>query len=1086
MKIAEQERILENKKKNMLVSASAGSGKTYIMIKYISQLICEERVPLKDFLILTFTKAAATEMKERLQKRLKESGADDFVIEQIDALSTANISTIHAYCEKCLKKYANLLDLNENFTIADENMSQKVRQTAFEKAINRYEIEQTLEFENLMFNYKNDKNKVRDIIFEIETLVNSIADKESFIDENINHSANYFEKALNYLYKQFKLFFQSILAKVEQLHLSDFEAGLRECIFNLLDSKDLFEMTLAAQKTKFPNLPKRKEVGDDVVEALREIRQEFNKKIEQILELNLESQENVNFQKLAVLEKNMLQLLGFYEKEQEILKKNQNLLDFYDLEKFMKRLSTQENLFAGLRFVFVDEYQDTNKVQERIVKNIAKNCNFVAVGDVKQGIYGFRLASSEIFLKDIRDFEKDTNSVVNYLKSNFRSSQKVLDFVNDIFKVCMTKDLTGVDYKESSMLSGKAEFVEDGCKAITIDLVDKKEEDEELLPEIYSVKNAELYTNRKNQNMLFAIAKRISQVLGSKISDNGMLRPCTYKDIAILSRKRDDLFNELEAFLQKMGIPVVSTSRNMLMSEPEIQVLRNYLKLALNLDDDIALVSVLASALYDVNMQEILNEIRQDKCSLCEAIKKSENRKIIAFLENLDKFRKNFLIFGGKKSFFELFEKTNYRAKINLSQNHQKLNLFIDKFIEEISSCGFEFDLPRLINYFETVDISVSSEASEVEDAVLLTTIHNSKGLEYPIVFLIGCDQSLKKTPPKSGVEINEEFGLALKRYDLESNIEIMTVKMRAIKEFQSKKSFVEELMIFYVALTRAKNRIYLFGNSGEFKNYSLSACDSYFDLIFYALNLQTDDYESDSLQICNIRDFDETFFEDEQKDTVAYANDDQLKRIRDYLEFKYKFDELTNFKLKESVTALNKKNIENNLESFSNESFVFTTNAVETGNAYHLALKELNFVEINSFEDLCVQLNKKEIDSELIDKDLLYQNILLLKPFCNNAKVYKEKEFILKDSLKNLLQKVDFEDKILVQGIIDFFAVSEKEVVLIDYKYTNTTDDNYLLNKYINQLRIYKIALEHSLGRKISAVYLLSIKQKKLLKVEI
>ena len=134
MIIQEQEEVLLNDKKNMLVSASAGSGKTYIMIKYITKLICENRIPVKDLLVLTFTKAAATEMKERLQKSLKEMGNDDFVIEQIDTLSVANISTIHSFCEKNIKKYANLLGISENFSIADENLSQKIRQNAFESA----------------------------------------------------------------------------------------------------------------------------------------------------------------------------------------------------------------------------------------------------------------------------------------------------------------------------------------------------------------------------------------------------------------------------------------------------------------------------------------------------------------------------------------------------------------------------------------------------------------------------------------------------------------------------------------------------------------------------------------------------------------------------------------------------------------------------------------------------------------------------------------------------------------------------------------------------------------------------------------
>ena len=1090
MKIEEQEKVLENNKKNMLVSASAGSGKTYIMIKYITQLICEKKIPVENLLVLTFTKAAATEMKERLQKRLKEKEIDQFVIEQIDALSTANISTIHAFCEKSLKKYANLLEINENFEIADENLSQKIRQTAFNKAIKKFQTHFSVEYDQILTFYKNDKDKIKDIVFEIEPLINAVADKDLFVEKNMSDAEMLFDKAANYLAGIYKEKIKNIYQEVEKLHIADFALELEKAISALRESSDLFEMSIKANEFRFPTLPKRREVGDEVVNKLNTLKKNILKLIAQLKELNLQDDETVAYQRTGVLEKNVLKLFKIYENEAEVLKKTQNLLDFYDLEKYMKILSEKENLFAGLKYVFIDEYQDTNKVQERIIKNIARNCNFVAVGDVKQGIYGFRLASSEIFLKDMEDFEQEENSAVNYLKSNFRSDQRVLDFINDIFKVCMTRETSGVDYEESSMLVGRADFVNDGQKAVTIDIVKEKEEKLEILPEVYSVKNANLSVNQKNKNTLFAVVKRIVEVLETKISDDGQLRPCKYSDIAILSRKRDDLFNELEAFLQNVGIPVVSTSRNILMSEPEIQALKNYLKIALNLDDDIALLSVLLSGLCEVSVQEILDEKVVSDKSLCEILVESKNQNLIKFLKNLNDFRKNLLIFGAKKAFLDLFNKTNYRAFINLKPNHQKLNTFIDKFLNEIVSSGFEFDVAGLVNYFETVEISVSTESAGVDDAVLLTTIHNSKGLEYPVVFLIGCDQSMKKNMQKADVEINESFGLALKCFDLENNQEVMTLKTRAIREFEAEKSFAEELMIFYVALTRAKNRLYLFGKEKEYHRFILNDCDSYYDLIFYALKKDGEDFENENIRICNVEILEEKDLVAAQNFENSEVNPTVVKKLNDYLDFRYKFDELTNFKLKETVTSLNQKNQEDKLEKFSNENFSFGGASVEVGNAYHLALKTINFERVEDCktleEELCANAAVLSKSIEMIDKRVLLNNILLLKPFCENAKVFKEKEFILKDKLKNLINETQFDDEILVQGVVDFFALKNGEGVLIDYKYSNSTSDSYLLNKYINQLRIYKIALEKALKIKINEIYLLSLKAQKLIKTEI
>ena len=192
-------------------------------------------------------------------------------------------------------------------------------------------------------------------------------------------------------------------------------------------------------------------------------------------------------------------------------------------------LSQQTNLFAGLKYVFVDEYQDTNKIQERIIKNVAKNSNFVAVGDVKQGIYGFRLASSEIFLKDLQDFQESESGAVNFLKCNFRSSQKVLDFVNDVFSVCMTKQSAGIDYLETSMLkqADNSRFVDEGVKAVNIDVISENDEEFVDVPEVYSVKEARLFVDEKNVVLLKDIKRRILEVLSSKISEDGKLRDVT-------------------------------------------------------------------------------------------------------------------------------------------------------------------------------------------------------------------------------------------------------------------------------------------------------------------------------------------------------------------------------------------------------------------------------------------------------------------------------------------------------------------------------------------------------------------------------
>ncbi len=1088
MYIKEQDDVLKNDKKHLLISASAGSGKTHVMIEYICTLICEKQVPVREIVAMTFTKAAATQLKEKLAKKLKEAEPTQFIIEQIDALSTANISTIHSFCEKNLKKYANLLNISENFSVLEEGEAQKLRENAFENAYKMFENDE--DFFILNGAYKNDKKKIKEILFKVEQLSNSVAIKEDFLRANEECAEEYFSKASEYLFAYTKSILDENLENVNKLHLDEFHDKLFDALRGIYDSGDFFELCISSQDFSFPRLPLKKVVGEETALKLQGVKNNINKIIGKIKDLNIVDEESLNRQKSGQLEKILIRLFRLYDNEENRLKKSVNALDFYDLEKLMDRLSSTENLFDGVKYVFVDEYQDTNKIQEKIIKNVAKNCNFVAVGDVKQGIYGFRLASAEIFFKDLENFEKEEDGDVKFLKYNFRSNQLLLDFVNDVFSVCMKKDLTGVDYLKTSMLHSPYTYKSDGEKAVNIDLVDLESEVEEELPKIYSVKNAKIYQKNQNLPLLNDIKRRIMEVLSSQIylPESDTFRKVRFGDIAILSRSRNDFFNELETFLITSGLNVLSNSRNNLLDEPEIKMLLNYLKLALVFDDDVCCLSVLVG-LYHINFDDILALKREKNQSLCEIIAKNENGPFKKFYEDLQDFRKKAQIFGIKKALLDLFSICNYRAYINM--NKPTANVFIDKFLQEVER--FDFDLPSLIHYLSSVEIVVTPDVSVVEDAILLTTVHNSKGLEYPIVFLINCDASLSKSGSKVDVEINEKFGLGLKVYDEENNSERMSARMLAVKESQRRQNFVEEMMIFYVALTRAKNRLYLFGENRDYSKLDLLSCDSYFDLIFHSLKksynqfLEADSFECKNFAINHIDKVEEISFGEKQNLENMEKSPKIIEKINDYLNFSYKFNESQNYRLKESVTSLNKKTQEDVLEKFNNENFVFSGEVIDIGNAYHSALKIIDFEKVDNLKSLERELQncEKLFDVSLIDLNTLYENIKILKKLTLGATVYKEREFMLKEKIGNLLEN-SLEDEILVQGVVDLFAVKNDGVILVDYKYSSKTDEKYLINKYKNQLKLYKIAIENAFKVKINEIYLLSLKNFNLIKVEI
>jgi len=1093
--IEEQSKVLENKKKNMIVSASAGSGKTFVMIKYITKLVCEKNVPIKDFVILTFTKAAAAEMKERLEKSLRSQPNSPYIVEQLDNLATANITTIDAFYERNLKKYANLVGLNENFSILDGNLTKKLKYDAFDLALKNFYDQNSDGYFMLIDVFKNNNEKVRDILLKLEELLDSVSDREKFLETNLNNAQGLFDCALNFLYEDFKTQIQEDVERVSVLKLDEYEAKVKSSLNPLLFCKNLFEMAKCVQEVILPRKPLKKQIGDDASEILDNILGNIKDVIKSILQLGLLDENNVEYQRNGLLEKTLLELYLEYDKVSQGMKAARNALTFADLSKYMTSLSEKTNLFENIKYVFVDEYQDTNKIQARIIKNIAKNSNFVAVGDVKQGIYGFRLASCETFLEDVESFENDENSTVNYLKENFRSNQKVLDFVNSIFQVCMTENSTGVDYKGNAMLHAFNDFVEDEHKAVTIHLIKPDEEKIEALPKVYSVKEATTKVELSDLKQILDIKNQIFQVRGSKIYDGGVLRDCQYGDIAILSRNRTELFNNLAMYLQESGIPVYANSKKKLLDEVEINVVLNFLKIALNLDDDIALLSVLLSPFGGFELAEIIEVM--DGRTLHEIVK--ENEKFKPVIEKIQHFEKQMMLYGAKVALKKMFDESGYFAYLNIKPNHAELNTFVKIFLQQIDESGFAFDLPGLINYFENVEIDVSGVGGN-DDCVIMDTIHGSKGLEYPVVFLIGCDKPVVDGERKENhdVKVDERFGFSLKYFDTESNENAISVRMKASMISAYHKNFVEELMIFYVALTRAKNRLYLFGNYNEniFKRYNLFSCKSYFDWIFYALGdmkkalKENDTFVTDDLLACVIDDVVEKRIEVCKAERNVEYNPELAKKIEDYLNFEYKYDDKLNFKLKESVTELNNKNDEEKIAKYSNENFQFGGAGVEIGNAYHLALKILDFDKIDSVDDIQAQLEKSteisEDDLRLLNMDLLLKNILILKQLTDEGICYKEREFIMKEKLCNLLENVSFKDEIMVQGIVDLFVVKEKKVCLIDYKYSNSTSENYLVNKYKNQLKFYKMAIENALNLHIDDIYLLSLKQAKLIKVSL
>ncbi len=1065
MEIKEQSAVLDFNKHNLIVSASAGSGKTYILIKLITKLIVEKRLPIRKLLILTFTKNASIEMKERLLKNLKGlKEVDDFILKQIDDLSVSNISTIHSYCEHCLKKYANILKLKENFTLADENLSNKLKKEAMSKCLKNLSADE--DFFEVYYAFKSSEEALFKALMEIDAMTEAVADKEKFIDSILNEQASIFDRAEKIVSDNLEKLVARAEEKIESVHL-DFDFKL-----SFLKSGTLLEKAKFLEDYTFPRLPLKKEIGEENVLFLNEIKKELKDYIDNIKALSL-CEEKIEEEKKGYLEKALIKVYLAFEEEYEKIKKARNILDFSDLEQNMLKLIENDLFSEDFEYVFIDEYQDTNSLQERIVKTVAKK-HFVAVGDAKQGIYGFRLASSKIFLKDVEEFSKSGNDEALFLKSNFRTSGKILSFVNDVFKGVMTEENSNIDYEKTSMLEGRVDFKGDGV--VCVDVVVPEKADAEEVKDVYSVKEDAL-TSKDFKRQLQVVKVRLEEALKSKIYDPDIeaFRQCEFKDIAIISRSRSNFYNKLYDYLRENNFPVVVDKKSKLLDKPEIKILLNILKITLCENDEVALLSILMSNFGRLSQDDILSLRGKD---LFESVKENYPQ-IVTFLEE---FKADGEVLGFRRAFEILFDKTNYLSYI--STNGEQLGSVM-KFLDEIETSAFDFDLPSLIAYFENVDVS-DGEAQSGENAILLTTIHKTKGLEYPVVMIIGAGNSLKKQEKPSEIGMDENLGIAVKRY--EGGEEEKTVKLLAIGEISKQKRFQEEMMNFYVALTRVKNRLYIIG---EYKNPYSITFDTYFDYIFNTLSpeeidkfLNDEVLEKDAVSFHLITEVEE--FEVEKERHFGVGDERITRELENFLNFEYRFKNEENISYKNSVTGLTKKYEETQVFLPSNTVNV-GLDTVEVGNAYHLALKTIDFEKISSVKDIERYFESNKVLQELKDKvdfEILLKNIEILKRFTAGGQVFKEQEFVMRDTLENLMKDARVSDEILVQGVIDLFILKKDKATLIDYKYSNTKDKQRLLSRYKTQLNLYKKALVSGLGVKVEEVFLLNLKSGDLIEI--
>ncbi len=1135
---------------NALLPANAGSGKTFVMLQRVVFAITKKQAKVTDFLLITFTDNAASQMKSKLQKELLKAYNNETDVEikkhiknQINLLSVADISTIDTFCYKIIRKYFYALKVESNLNICDDTMRKNLKEKAFLKTLNTFSSLDRQDFFSLVSDYDNKRNfsTLKEIVFKLSEKLENVPDKkqlrQAMIDVYSKDSNKIFEVLKNWCLMCFDFYkkeFEKLLIEAKGLGAQKVENVLVP-ILDFLDKIDENTSFQNMHKEVFDfSLPKiqkeKEEEKQSVYESLKETKEEFSKELKKLKELFLFD----DFEKLKAdllwCESNVKMILEMEEDFEENYldsKKQKNVLDFADLEhlclKVLRDKTLAKEISSSYKQIFVDEYQDVNEIQEELVNLLwksGKNVLFL-VGDPKQSIYGFRHTNPQIMINKLELFTpKSSTTKAIPLLYNFRSNKNILEFSNFVFSKLMTQKNSKLNYeKDGQFLVGIENFPQNAdFPSVEIDIINSSQEKEEKInpTNIYSVKESQMCFK---DNLL--LARSEASVIASKLAemfekdymifepdkeDNGGMRKLEFSDIAILYRSRGPYVNTILSELENFGIPIKKVSKEKVLEEYEVQVLINYLKLLHNSDDDFALTGFLTSPVLNMSMEELSKIPKLENKTFAQSVLESDNEKVLQAKLLIEDGRKNLL----NSTIFDVLnwflEKTSYKAKLLTLPNGQNKVLNTNVFVNDFQNHSHNNDLVAYLAFLEQNDeIKVETESGGEQNAISVMTMHKSKGLEFPVVFVVNLSHQFSFQDSYGPCLFSDNLGIGVERFDKQQRFKSDTIARSAIKIDQKQKLFAEELRLLYVALTRAKNHLFLLGSS-KLENLDTNVEDfliykkkNNFDQILSTLgksNLNALMAGKDHLKIATNKDK-TTFVEvnvfkpveqeilhnatqnNNQSDDFLRFSDNILQNIEKNQQILKTQITKSGVALKNSVSRLMEKEDNKENVSLSFKKFEISENMTspdKIGTAFHSAMEIVPF-ELETEQEVRDFLEKNMDHEEflLINTTKIFRCLQNLKPLLKvSKKVLREAKFYLYDQHKNLVPNGN-DSKILVQGIVDLVICFDNEAILVDYKTNHEQNDQNLIKKYQIQLDCYKIAIENALKVKVSRKILYS-----------
>ncbi len=1164
---AEQKNAIEISDGNILVNAAAGSGKTAVLVERVIQKVLNG-CSVERLLIVTFTIKAAREMKDRLSFAIKKALAQDpnnrHLQRQSLLIRKAQISTIDSFYSHLVRNNFHLLDISPDFRIADEVQLKLLKSKVLQELIDEmYEREEDredfLKFADI-FSKENTDSSIENIVSEVSRFI-----------EAVPFEKHWFEKTNSY-YKTSNDFLATVWGQKIGQYLSYgirfYINGYNDILVNLSDEPELYEKTYDIVKNEIETLEKMAESlkehsWDDFVNCALEIKfptyRVQNKFVSNPLKLKMTAYRNCvkkfigsiegffikseDFKKdlqsyipaINILSKIVLEL----ESRMLEVKAQQNMYSFADISKFALKLCVNEdrtptdlavNFSKQYDEIMIDEYQDTNEIQDLIFTSISDNSNkLFLVGDVKQSIYGFRNACPDIFLKRKNEgLSKSCNSQTLNLSKNFRSRCQVLDFTNLIFEKIMLPEIAGFEYNHNERLYQGILYTSSDLYGAEIAVIDDKDK-------AYS-DDDEQELSRVEKEASF-VAYKINKMLrdGFTVTDkaSGESRKAVPSDFAVLLRSTKNSGDIFLNELKKYKIGAYCEDNESYLDSYEVLTALSILRTIDNPYDDISLIASMRSPAFFFTADELASIRALDtKSVFFKAVKLDENIKTKNFLLTLERFRKLsrqlpvyrllsqvysqtgiFSLFGGMEG--------GQQRQNNLNQLLRQAKLYEANGAKGIY--GFISFIDRLIED-KKGDIAGVKPLPDA-DCVTVSTIHKSKGLEYPICIIADAGKKFNTEDLKKNFLYHKDFGFGFSLVDTAAAIKYTTLPKEAVKTVKSDELLAEEQRILYVALTRAREKLIVVGSlqnaEKKLKEYyddseagmdltQIRNANTYFDWILPAVI--RDKKSQPLLDIIG-----EKGAQQSSADFISYpvnvekmiAEQDNgqeniavkrefVSEIKQRLDFKYPYEKFSKIPIKVSVSELKgiRQNDEDSEKLMKNTLFRIPDfevkkriNASAKGTAIHRVLQYLPIKEYENIDVLKKEIEQlyfkniiDDIEKEAVDinKIMNFVNSDVYKKIISSDRVEREYRFTAPLNVSEYDASVkNSNETVLLQGVIDCYFEQGDEVCIVDYKsdkIKNSSAKEELSEKYSIQLKYYKYALEMLLNKKVTKCIIYSL----------